>query len=195
MPRRTPIAVLLSAVAALAILAPPASAVTIHREITLHPVVGGIDPGPPVEVPKVIERVVRVPPGDADDDGCADPDDSYDGPGCEPPAPVVTVDSSGVASAGSGAGMAAGGAASSSGACGGITPYYGGGQCWAIPYDIVLCESGGSLTAQNPSGAYGAYQLLGHGEYEGMSKAEQDAMAADLWAGGAGVSNWVCAGG
>lgn len=81
----------------------------------------------------------------------------------------------------------------STGGCGGITPYPGGGECWAIPYYIVACESGGDLGAQNASsGAYGAYQLLGHGEYPGMPKAEQDAIAAGLWAGGAGRSNWVC---
>lgn len=41
-----------------------------------------------------------------------------------------------------------------------ITPY---GK-WAIPWPIVRCESGGSWTAANPSGAQGPYQLLGHGQ-------------------------------
>lgn len=77
----------------------------------------------------------------------------------------------------------------SSGACGGITPYSGGGSCWAIPYSIVQCESGGSYSAHNPSGASGAYQLMSGG---GGSKSEQDQAAARLYAGGAGRGNWVC---
>lgn len=78
---------------------------------------------------------------------------------------------------------------SSGGGCGGITPYSGGGQCWAIPYSIVSCESGGSYSAHNPSGASGAYQLMSGG---GGSKSEQDQAAARLYAGGAGRGNWVC---
>lgn len=44
-----------------------------------------------------------------------------------------------------------------------VAPYAGGGSFWAIPYAIVRCESGGSWSAYNPSGAEGPYQLLGHG--------------------------------
>lgn len=44
-----------------------------------------------------------------------------------------------------------------------IAPYPGGGTFWAVPYSIVRCESGGSWSAYNPSGALGPYQLLGHG--------------------------------
>jgi hypothetical protein len=40
-----------------------------------------------------------------------------------------------------------------------ITPF---GK-WAIPAPIVMCESGGSWRAANPSGAVGPYQLLGWG--------------------------------
>lgn len=45
-----------------------------------------------------------------------------------------------------------------------IAPYPGGGTYWAVPYPIVRCESGGSWSAYNPSGAEGPYQLLGHGQ-------------------------------
>lgn len=79
---------------------------------------------------------------------------------------------------------------SSSGACGGITPYSGGGQCWAIPYSIVSCESGGANVSNSQgSGATGYYQLMSGG---GGSKSEQDQAAARLYAGGAGRGNWVC---
>lgn len=78
-----------------------------------------------------------------------------------------------------------------------IAPYPGGGTWWAIPYYVVACESGGSWTAYNPSGASGPYQLLGWGApYPATTWREKMAnhrIAADLWAGGAGASNWVCA--
>lgn len=46
---------------------------------------------------------------------------------------------------------------------------------------IITRESGGSLTATNPSsGAYGVLQLLGHGEHAGMTLGEQLAMAMPL---------------
>lgn len=49
---------------------------------------------------------------------------------------------------------------------------------WAY---IINAESGGSLTATNASsGAYGALQLLGHGEYQGMTLGEQIDMARGL---------------
>jgi hypothetical protein len=74
---------------------------------------------------------------------------------------------------------------------------------WAIPYQIVLCESGGQNLPPNSAGASGYYQILpstwrgagGSGPAAYLaSKAEQDAVASRLWAGGAGASNWVCAG-
>jgi peptidoglycan hydrolase CwlO-like protein len=74
---------------------------------------------------------------------------------------------------------------------------------WAIPYQIVLCESGGQNLPPNSAGASGYYQILpstwrgagGTGPAAYLaSKAEQDAVASRLWAGGAGASNWVCAG-
>lgn len=55
---------------------------------------------------------------------------------------------------------------------------------WAY---IIEHESQGSLTATNPSsGAFGCFQLLGHGEYAGMTLGEQIEMAAKLPAG-----SWV----
>lgn len=55
---------------------------------------------------------------------------------------------------------------------------------WAY---IITHESNGGVTATNASsGAYGAFQLLGHGEYAGMTLGEQIAMAKALPAG-----SWV----
>jgi septal ring factor EnvC (AmiA/AmiB activator) len=74
---------------------------------------------------------------------------------------------------------------------------------WAIPYQIVLCESGGQNLPPNSAGASGYYQILastwrgagGTGPAAYLaSKSEQDAVASRLWNGGAGASNWVCAG-
>lgn len=74
-----------------------------------------------------------------------------------------------------------------------LTPY---GQ-WAIPEYIVACESGGSWSAYNPSGALGPYQLLGWGApFPANSWAKRMAhhrIAGSLWAGGSGASHWVCA--
>jgi septal ring factor EnvC (AmiA/AmiB activator) len=74
---------------------------------------------------------------------------------------------------------------------------------WAIPYSIVLCESGGQNLPPNSAGASGYYQILpatwklygGSGPAAYLaSKGEQDAVASRIWNGGAGASNWVCAG-
>ncbi|MDE3134512.1 MAG: transglycosylase family protein [Acidobacteriota bacterium] len=73
---------------------------------------------------------------------------------------------------------------------------------WAIPYAIVLCESGGQNLPPNSAGASGYYQILPStwSEYGGSgaaaylaSKSEQDAVAARIWNNGAGASNWACA--
>ena len=84
-------------------------------------------------------------------------------------------------------------------------PYGGAGASggWAIPYAIVLCESGGQNLTPNSAGASGYYKILpstwrgaggtGHAAYL-APKSEQDRIASILWNNGAGASNWVCAG-
>ena len=80
----------------------------------------------------------------------------------------------------------------------------GPGGPWAIPWPIVQCESGG----QNlPPNSRGRVRLLPDDARDLAAgwvapprhayqapKAEQDRLAAVLWAGGAGARNWVCAG-
>jgi hypothetical protein len=79
----------------------------------------------------------------------------------------------------------------------GQTAAYAGGR-WAIPASIVMCESGGNYNAVNgSSGARGAYQLMpstyyGHGGDGSWSPADQDRVAARVWNGGAGRSQWAC---
>jgi septal ring factor EnvC (AmiA/AmiB activator) len=72
---------------------------------------------------------------------------------------------------------------------------------WAIPYKIVLCESGGQNLPPNSAGASGYYQILpstwrefgGSGAAAYLApKSEQDAVATRIWNGGAGASNWAC---
>ena len=79
-----------------------------------------------------------------------------------------------------------------------LTPYRGpNGSRWAIPWYIVACESRGSWSAYNPSGARGPYQLLGWKvPWPARTQADRLAhhrMATRLWRGGAGASHWVCA--
>ncbi len=79
----------------------------------------------------------------------------------------------------------------------------GPGGPWAIPWAIVECESGGQNVPPNWAGASGYYQFM-PATWRGLggstphayqaSKAEQDRLAAQLWAGGAGADNWDCAG-
>jgi septal ring factor EnvC (AmiA/AmiB activator) len=75
------------------------------------------------------------------------------------------------------------------------------GGPYSIPTYIVICESGGDYGAVNPSsGAGGAYQILpstwdlydGQGEPQNAPKAEQDRIAAEIWADSGGGA-WVCA--
>ena len=82
-------------------------------------------------------------------------------------------------------------------------PALGSSGGWVIPYAIVLCESGGQNLPPNSAGASGYYQIIpstwrlfgGAGPAAYLtSKAEQDAVATRIWNGGAGASNWVCAG-
>jgi septal ring factor EnvC (AmiA/AmiB activator) len=100
----------------------------------------------------------------------------------------------------SGSGSGSGSGTSSSASAG---PALGPSGGWAIPYPIVLCESGGQNLPPNSAGASGYYQIIpstwqgagGTGPAAYLaSKAEQDAVATRLWNGGAGASNWVCAG-
>jgi septal ring factor EnvC (AmiA/AmiB activator) len=88
---------------------------------------------------------------------------------------------------------------SSGGSAGALGPSGG----WAIPYAIVLCESGGQNLPPNSAGASGYYQIMpatwtmfgGTGPAAYLApKSEQDAVASRIWNGGAGASNWVCAG-
>jgi septal ring factor EnvC (AmiA/AmiB activator) len=76
------------------------------------------------------------------------------------------------------------------------------GGPFSIPTYIVMCESGGNYGAVNSSsGAGGAYQILpstwdlygGQGAPQDAPKAEQDRIAAEIWADSGG-SAWVCAG-
>jgi septal ring factor EnvC (AmiA/AmiB activator) len=84
-----------------------------------------------------------------------------------------------------------------------LSPALGPSGGWAIPYAIVLCESGGQNLTPNSAGASGYYQIIpstwklfgGTGPAAYLaSKAEQDAVAARIWDGGKGAQNWVCAG-
>jgi peptidoglycan hydrolase CwlO-like protein len=79
-------------------------------------------------------------------------------------------------------------------------PAFEGGP-YSIPTYIMMCESGGNYAALNPSsGAGGAYQILpstwraygGRGLPHQASKAEQDRIAALIWAD-VGPSAWSCA--
>lgn len=80
-------------------------------------------------------------------------------------------------------------------------PSGGGGRCGGNlpPCCVMQRESGGSITAQNPtSTASGKWQFIngtwnGYGGYAEAWQAPesvQDAKAAELWAGGAGASHW-----
>ena len=71
-----------------------------------------------------------------------------------------------------------------------------------IPEAIVMCESKGQNLAPNEASAAGYYQITEGTWPEGggsppddasqHSKAEQDRVAARLWAGGSGAGRWVC---
>jgi len=91
--------------------------------------------------------------------------------------------------------------AATAGARATATPTRGSGG-WAIPWPIVQCESGGVNHPPNHAGASGYYQFI-PSTWQALggstphayqaSRAEQDRMAAKLWNGGAGASNWDCA--
>ncbi len=78
----------------------------------------------------------------------------------------------------------------------------GPGGPWAIPWVVVQCESGGQNLPPNSATASGYYQFtdatwggLGGSTPHAFqaSKGEQDRLAAGLWNGGKGASNWDCA--
>ena len=80
-------------------------------------------------------------------------------------------------------------------------PALGPSGGWAIPYAIVLCESGGQNLPPNSAGASGYCQIIpstwqefgGSGAAAYLtSKAEQDVVATRIW-NGAGPSAWDCA--
>ena len=73
---------------------------------------------------------------------------------------------------------------------------------WTIPSQVVQCESGGQNLTPNSAGASGYYQFMpgtwngygGYGQAYQAPKSLQDQRAQQLWNGGSGASNWVCAG-
>lgn len=83
-------------------------------------------------------------------------------------------------------------------------PAYGSGQCgggYLPTCAIMMCESGGSLTAYNASsGASGKWQIIrstwagygGYAEARDAPEEVQDARAAEIWNGGAGRGQWEC---
>jgi hypothetical protein len=79
-----------------------------------------------------------------------------------------------------------------------LTPYRCSFGRSSIPCYIVQCESHGDWDAYNPSGAAGRYQLMAlHGRpWPADTAAKRLAhhrIAARLWNGGRGASNWTCA--
>jgi septal ring factor EnvC (AmiA/AmiB activator) len=80
-------------------------------------------------------------------------------------------------------------------------PALGPNGGWAIPYAIVLCESGGQNDPPNSAGASGYYQIIpstwaengGTGPAAWLApKSEQDAVAKRIW-DTAGPGAWDCA--
>lgn len=79
-----------------------------------------------------------------------------------------------------------------------LTPYRCRFGRSAIPCYVVRCESRGRWTAYNASGAAGIYQIMPmHGRpwpaNTRRARLAHHRIAARLWRGGAGASNWVCA--
>lgn len=160
------------------------SAIPIHKHVTTYstayvPDAQGYRDRVRIPHEKVI--VYDVAPPDSDDDGCPDSRDSYDGPGCNAPAPVAQPVSEPLAPTPTTT----------------ETSYSSG---YSIPSSIVMCESGGDWGAVNlSSGAGGAYQILpstwaaygGSGAPQDASPAEQSAIAAQIYADSGGAA-WVC---
>ncbi len=73
---------------------------------------------------------------------------------------------------------------------------------WVIPSSVVACESGGQNLTPNSAGASGYYQIIpttwqlygGSGPAAYLApKSAQSTVAARIWSGGSGASNWTCA--
>lgn len=73
---------------------------------------------------------------------------------------------------------------------------------WTIPAPIVMCESRGQNLPPNSATASGYYQIIDSTwrSYGGSTqeaylapKPQQDQVAARIWAGGSGASQWDCA--
>jgi peptidoglycan hydrolase CwlO-like protein len=91
---------------------------------------------------------------------------------------------------------------SSSGAAPTAGPPLGPNGGWAIPYSIVLCETGGTNVPPNYATASGYYAIVSAAwtQYGGSGpaaylapKSEQDAVARRIW-DAVGPKAWVCAG-
>jgi peptidoglycan hydrolase CwlO-like protein len=115
-------------------------------------------------------------------------------------AEIATVEAEQAAAARAAAQQAAAAAAGSGATPTAVGPAPSGG--WTIPAQVVQCESGGQNLTPNSAGASGYYQFMpgtwnGYGGYSQAYQAPkslQDQRAEQLWNGGAGASNWVCAG-
>jgi hypothetical protein len=173
---RRPILGMLFALAACLTLSASATAITLTNHVLIPHGVTRKD-----DLHRVV--VTTVAPPDSDDDGVADSADKCPntaGPdnGCPVPEPTPTAASTPyVAPAPTTTSV----------------PTASGG--YSIPSYIVQCESGGSYTAQNPSGAYGAYQIMpstasAYG-CDLSTAAGQDSCAASIYAD-VGPSAWSC---
>jgi peptidoglycan hydrolase CwlO-like protein len=117
-------------------------------------------------------------------------------------AEIARVEAEQAAAARAAAAAAAAAAAGSGATPTAVGPSYGSGGTWTIPSQVVQCESGGQNLTPNGAGASGYYQFLpgtwnnygGYGQAYQAPKSLQDQRAAQLWNGGSGASNWVCAG-
>lgn len=82
------------------------------------------------------------------------------------------------------------------------TSHYGSGACGGNlpPCSVMMCESRGNLTAHNPSGADGKWQIIpptwnnykGYATPSSAPEEIQDEKAAIIYAGGSGRGQWVC---
>lgn len=69
---------------------------------------------------------------------------------------------------------------------------------WSVPSYVIACESGGSWSAYNPSGAAGVYQIMPFWGRPFPVRSARDmaahhVLAARIWDSGRGAGNWTCA--